>query len=135
MREIKFRGMKNNGDWVYGGITSAAHSPKNKIQIVSARFYEGHEEHEHFIFINVKEETVGQYTGLEDKSGNGIFEDDIIQTETGAIGVIKFAGGGFVCGIAANAFSKYPRIDSIEYAVEAGIKVIGNIYQNPELLK
>lgn len=69
-----------------------------------------------------------QYTGLKDKHGTEIFEGDIIQsvhacgypTEWKSNTVVKFENGAF-----------YP----FRYPPQEVYEVIGNIYENPELLK
>lgn len=77
-------------------------------------------------------ETVGQYTGLTDKNGlTKIFEGDIVKVydvycnET-VVGVVEFCDGSF--RIYDTDFTSYYRW--MDYEVE----VIGNIYDNPELM-
>lgn len=73
-----------------------------------------------------------QYTGLKDKNGKEIYEGDIIITETGKTMVIdwdkKYAS--FVIEYDGWAFKHY-----FGEAFEAVYcEVVGNIYENPELL-
>ena len=71
---------------------------------------------------------VMQYTGLKDKNGKEIYEGDIVRhaTDEGVYKVI-FEDGGFYV---KNLF-EYDFQTINEYPLE----IIGNIYENPELLK
>jgi uncharacterized phage protein (TIGR01671 family) len=71
-----------------------------------------------------------QYTGLKDKNGKEIFEGDIVQDENGMDAKVYFAEG-----VAQFRLCFY-NIDHFEdmYDMES-TEVIGNIYENPELLK
>jgi uncharacterized phage protein (TIGR01671 family) len=76
-----------------------------------------------------------QYTGLKDKKGTKIFEGDILEyiyiigkLKTKKIGVVRFDGGRFEVG---NHNGYGGEWDSIDNSME----IIGNIYENENLLK
>lgn len=78
-REIKFRGLRTNGNgWVYGYIQP--HTNPELFDILQLN-----DDHD-WTRYRVKPETVGQFTGLFDKNGAEIFEGDLLKR------VISFAG-------------------------------------------
>lgn len=121
MREILFRGKTYNGKWVQGDL-SQHKIGKKFIKCGSAiQSYE------------VIPETIGQYTGLTDKNGTKIFEGDIVRTDKGKIYEIKMQKG---CWIVWNDKAKmiYDKWDFLNTFAPT-IEVIGNLHNNPELLK
>lgn len=75
--------------------------------------------------VEVDPATVGQYTGLKDKKGAMIFEGDILSD--GAFTYeVRYEGTGFVMILDGQAYTMDTRPTKI---------VIGNIHDNPELLK
>lgn len=81
-------------------------------------------------------DTVGQYTGLLDKNGKRIFEGDICRnTRTGEIVSVKWHGtmAGFVW---SKRKGKEHLYDFGElFRAHDNYEVIGNIYDNPELVE
>lgn len=134
-REIKFRGKRtDNGDWVYGDLE---YNRKNKSTRIHTYTPDGYYNRQYFV-VN---ETVGQFTGLLDKHGTEIYEGDIIKfrhvvcEEDGIetwFSKVTFSDGVFCIEDDADYSVFYAQCASEQYG---GIEVVGNIYDNPELLK
>lgn len=136
-REIKFRGKRlDSMEWVYGSLVGI----DDTYVIVDYRDFSWnpHTDVNAFWFDmennEVDPNTVGQYTGLKDKNGVEICEDDIISAR-GIILTVKYIGGVFfACNVDSNT-DKYPLYILCEWENESGCEIIGNIHDNPELLK
>jgi uncharacterized phage protein (TIGR01671 family) len=131
MREIIFRGKRvENGEWVYG-----AYLPKHKLICLEETKPNSTE----YIDLFVIPETVGQYTGLTDKNGKKIFEGDIVLCRIVGFremkinkGFIEYTEDAF--GVNINGIT--PTQHCLSFSMKNGdVEVIGNIHDNPELLK
>lgn len=123
MREILFKGKRlDNGEWVEGYFMPRPNLGKTYIVTVG-----------HALWYEVDPSTVGQYTGLQDKNGKRIFEGDIINYNKSAE-VVRFDTSlripCFTTGIGWGSSTKeHP------YKISKRHVVIGNIHDNPELMK
>ena len=125
MREIKFRGLRKEYDpeykhdkWKYGNLLNECSIGEVGIGLAC------------YTYAEVIPETVGEFTGLKDKNGKEIYENDLVVISTISMDVreIKYKHGSYlVCA----SFTEY-YIDDFE---KDEIEVIGNIYENPEPLK
>ena len=129
MREILFRGKRiDNREWIYGGIDSDWAMPyeKRKRYWIIPPFHDG---------VMVDPETVGQYTGINDKDGKKIFEGDIIKYPLYHVpdgdGVVRWDRGHW---ISECFFRPYER-DLYDAIYRSDVYIIGNKYDNKELLK
>ena len=143
MREIKFRGKSSEGQWVYGypiivsykawikDINDKTTNPRRLIQDFAD-----------FRCVEVEKETVGQYTGLKDKNGKEIYEGDICSHKyriENYYYVVEWVFAGFQLVMYKKANADCRGIsDGINqgYLEDSdGLEVVGNIYENLELLE
>lgn len=88
----------------------------------------------------VNDELVGgvlmEFTGLKDKNGKEIYEGDIVERKfSGNKAEIKFIDGQFCyCDLVDNLSVRYPNCNDIRTLNNWGYEIIGNIYENTNLL-
>jgi uncharacterized phage protein (TIGR01671 family) len=151
-REILFRGKRlDNGKWVYGNLITSDDAtkgfetiiiPKNNSSMYTNYCCElGFE-----VWHKVKQDTVCQYTGLMDDYGNKFYEGDICDFKTFDDnghstqwrGFIVYSGSRFMLWTSKDcdvfAFKNTFDFDSI-HETDGEMKIIGNIFDNPELIK
>ena len=129
MREILFRGKTSGNEWVCGNLTITGDCCFISEEMGFNR--------------TVIPETVGQYTGLTDKNGKKIFEGDVIWFEDESplnyeyhdctemrCGEIRYDDGQFYL---TNRIAV--EMEDLIYDRMLEGEVIGNIHDNPELLK
>ncbi len=133
-RKIKFRMKDKQGEWQYVEMTCSI------IEALKDPVTPGG--------IDIDENTIGQYTGIDDKNGKEIYEGDAWEDEDGyyiivwdekeagflvdTYGIEEWLGeGGQECyGNKIEFISREP----IDYFNFSKIEIIKNIYDNPELL-
>ena len=126
MREILFRGKRtDNGEWVEGYLCECHHKDTGKYDYAIQEMFENG-----YIMHEVIPETVGQYTGLNDKNGKKIFEGDICKHRSNysgntVISVVTYTDGHFLALVCENS----------GFELSEKLEVIGNIHDNPELLE
>lgn len=139
MREILFRGKRiDNGEWIYGDLIQL-HNQRNFI--INNKFGACIDDKGDFIntespFVcEVIPETIGQHTGLT-ANGTKIFEGDIVTADvyereyedeylSNTPIKVTYCGGYF-----------YPfHLEGCWRSGVSNIEIIGNIHDNPELLK
>lgn len=139
MRDIKFRGKRlDTQEWEYGDLMRDNQGGCYVFPIEAENLYSEYK---------VDKSTIGQYTGLKDKDGNEIYEGDIVEcvswneyfSKDGQSMeafrrkmYVDFRKGGFKMVEPMQE----PMEDNVwDIIYNCDIEVIGNIFDNPELLE
>lgn len=123
MREIIFRGKRiDNGEWVYGCYVF-----QNGKHIIFDKNTTWH--------YYIDESTVGQYTGLTDRNGKKIFEGDIVKHYHDRKFPESYSKGAIFWNEEYLRWKRTSENFDCCLANDCVYEVIGNIHDNPELLK
>ena len=136
MRDILFKAKTESGRWIEGDLIRYE---SGEMAILEKPFSEyGYEATEISKRTKVIPDTLCQYTGLTDKNGNKIWENDIIgywdtySTENGRAEADCI--GKVLWDDETLSFQVTERLSAESYEVMDECSVIGNIFDNPELL-
>ena len=124
MREILFRAKRiDNGDWVEGSLV--------KYPSGATKIYKEFGEPDVLRIFDTDSKTLRQYTGLNDGNGNRIWENDIVRSGTNM--VVKWSERFAGWCLYQNRWM-YEHFFG-EAVDERDCEVVGNVFDNPELLK
>ena len=131
--KVRMDGKKVPGHWVYGGVCQGVGSHSI---IYGNDDVELKKSTEKWV---VYTDTIGQYAGMPDKNDRPIFDGDIVKDENGVIYPVVWGGTGFFLKYApphSHGFH-YDLLPLSNYWHAHGpiIEVIGNIHDNPDLLR
>ena len=152
MREILFKGKrKDNGEWVEGHLIQSPYmgevrswisTPEDKTRLRAIATYYGD-----WRAVEVGTDTICQYTGLTDKTGNKIWENDILSVvligknkEEKENCIVRFGRKAEIFKLDLGFYvewtkTNYLRMDICYWTENREVEVIGNIFDNPDLLK
>ena len=120
---IKFRGkFPKTGAWLYGDLVrnvEGAFAIVPPYEISMNNYYRNYV---------VDKETIGQFTGLYDESGKAVYEGDLLRGYDNNVIEVVWHDAGF-------CYCNTNNIMPLRYLDVEDRKVIGNIYDNKELLE
>lgn len=134
MREILFKAKRlDNGEWVEGSCVNVSNKHfyifTGKLDISN-----GYLDFEKY---SINPETLCQYTGLTDKNGNKIWENDIVEVKDFSCGIYLFREQPLkrIAIVWNKKEAKFERKDGISLFKASDFKVLVNIFDNPELME
>ena len=149
-RQVEFRGkLSHSGEWVLGSLLKI--DSKYHIVTESDMYEDGHhicQESDTPTWVD--SDTVGEFTGMRDRHGKKVFEGDVVRRRDSAFGYVDTGVVKYDCHLGAfvleyesygrtyqGTFKKGFSDNDGKCTIEGtySYEVIGNIHDNPELLK
>jgi uncharacterized phage protein (TIGR01671 family) len=141
MQQYLFRGKRvDNGEWVTGCLVST--SPDEAFILLGVTGHIKRGDYECYM-VEVRPETVGQFTGLKDQNGINIYNGDILKAFTPSVPCYEV----FYCRssyrlrykLKSNEFYDWGPLFRMEEIMHEGRlkmfpEIIGNRFDNPELI-
>lgn len=139
MRELLYRGKRiDNGEWVYGYV-ARFRNVRNQVYTAIIQICDDETKECNIQdLVPVLDETICEYTGLTDKRDELIYEGDIVKIDGKYLRYVAYSGEhtafcamhyidkqqSELTGTLGDGYDNYKR----------SYEVVGNIYDNPELL-
>lgn len=132
MRDILYRGMRrDNGEWIEGAAVKEPRIFGKSwiVEVINENIVNWHV---------IYPGTLGRFTGLTDKNGKKIFEDDVVKTKYGRLCVVVWFSSRAHCGWDLKPVDTVDNIvhrkPPTEYDLweDKNLEVVGNIHDNPE---
>lgn len=138
MKINRYRGMSEDGVWVYGDLIQT--TPRVNGSVTSwikerSALGLGAKSTPTESFIEVKSETIGQFTGITDYHGAEVYEGDVMSNMEDRKYSVKYQIESFLASF-VGFYKKVPySYSTINYWGEGRLRmeVIGNVHNNPEL--
>lgn len=122
-REIKFRGKNESNQFIFGDLIQYENGDTAIFEKKITRY--GYEATQISNRTKVDKETIGQFTGLHDKNGKDVYENDLVLVN-GQIYEVVYVKGMFAIGIKGCGYVPLKNVI---------FEIIGNIYDNKDLLE
>lgn len=126
------------GEWVYGYLFFMAEDTEYEEAYILKYVDQRESVYDIWKYAEkIDQETIGEFTGLLDKEGNKIFEDDIVETKFGRLCFVTWFSSAHTVGwdlsciyTSKNLSKKAPQ--SYDLFAQCNLKVVGNAYDNRE---
>jgi uncharacterized phage protein (TIGR01671 family) len=128
MREIKFRGIRIDNNEFFKGFVVRTSEKMYILEEWHLPEIWGNKHFNDLEHYKVHENSIGQFTGLKYKNGVEIYEGDILKWNNSRHMCVRFIDGGFWGCLKINE-------NTDSYLHPSYFEIVGNIHQNPELLK